>query len=188
MNINIKLKLDVPKFSLNNKEKIKSLDGEIWKETEYNGYYASNKGRIKSVKARNHKEIILSEWTKSNGYKCVTIRDNDGNKCNKHVHRLVASAFIPNPHNYPQVNHIDENKNNNTPENLEWCTADMNIKAHFNRRVKQIDKNGNVVAIYTNARTAAKILGKLCSYNSIIACINHEKYYKTAFGYKWEYE
>ena len=156
MNINIKLKLDVPKFSLNNKEKIKSLDGEIWKETEYNGYYASNKGRIKSVKARNHKEIILSEWTKSNGYKCVTIRDNDGNKCNKHVHRLVASAFIPNPHNYPQVNHID--------------------------------KNGNVVAIYTNARTAAKILGKLCSYNSIIACINHEKYYKTAFGYKWEYE
>ena len=188
MNINIKLKLDVPKFSLNNKEKIKSLDGEIWKETEYNGYYASNKGRIKSVKARNHKEIILSEWTKSNGYKCVTIRDNDGNKCNKHVHRLVASAFIPNPHNYPQVNHIDENKNNNTPENLEWCTADMNLKAHFNKRVKQIDKNGNVVAIYTNARTAAKILGKLCSYNSIIACINHEKYYKTAFGYKWEYE
>ena len=188
MNINIKLKLDVPKFSLNNKEKIKSLDGEIWKETEYDGYYASNKGRIKSVKARNHKEIILSEWTKSNGYKCVTIRDNDGNKCNKHVHRLVASAFIPNPHNYPQVNHIDENKNNNTPENLEWCTADMNLKAHFNKRVKQIDKNGNVVAIYTNARTAAKILGKLCSYNSIIACINHEKYYKTAFGYKWEYE
>ena len=188
MNINIKLKLDVPKFSLNNKEKIKSLDGEIWKETEYNGYYASNKGRIKSVKARNHKEIILSEWTKNNGYKCVTIRDNDGNKCNKHVHRLVASAFIPNPHNYPQVNHIDENKNNNTPENLEWCTADMNLKAHFNRRVKQIDKNGNVVAIYTNARTAAKILGKLCSYNSIIACLNHEKNYKTAFGYKWEYE
>lgn len=188
MDINIKLKLDVPKFSLNNKEKIKSLDGEIWKETEYNGYYASNKGRIKSVKARNHKEIILSEWTKNNGYKCVTIRDNDGNKCNKHVHRLVASAFIPNPHNYPQVNHIDENKNNNTPENLEWCTADMNIKAYFNRRVKQIDKNGNVVAIYTNARTAAKILGKICSYNSIIACLNHEKYYKTAFGYKWEYE
>lgn len=121
MNINIKLKIDVPKFSLTNKEKIKSLDGEIWKETEYDGYYASNKGRIKSVKARNHKEIILSEWTKSNGYKCVTIRDNDGNKCNKHVHRLVA-------------------------------------------------------------------LDKLCSYNSIIACLNHEKNYKTAFGYKWEYE
>lgn len=188
MNINIKLKIAVPKFSLTNKEKIKSLDGEIWKETEYDGYYASNKGRIKSVKARNHKEIILSEWTKSNGYKCVTIRDNDGNKCNKHVHRLVASAFIPNPHNYPQVNHIDENKANNTPENLEWCSADMNIKAHFNRRVKQIDKDGNVVAIYTNARTAAKILGKLCSYNSIIACLNHEKNYKTAFGYRWEYE
>lgn len=186
MKLEFNININVPKATT--KIPIHNLDGEIWKETEYNGYYASNKGRIKSTRGRNHKEIIISEWTKKNGYKCVTIRDNDGNKCHKHVHRLVASAFVPNPHNYPQVNHIDENKANNTPENLEWCTADMNSKAHFNKRVKQIDKNGNVIAIYTNARTAAKLLGKLCSYNSIIACLNHEKHYETAFRYKWEYK
>ena len=60
----------------------------------------------------------------------------------------------------------------------------MNSKAHFNKRVKQIDKNGNVVAIYTNARTAAKLLGKLNFYNSILSCLKHDKHYETAFGYK----
>lgn len=42
------------------------------------------------------------------------------------LHRLVAEAFIPNPCNYPVINHIDENKGNNRADNLEWCSAKYN--------------------------------------------------------------
>lgn len=44
------------------------------------------------------------------------------------LHRLVAQIFIPNPNNYPQVNHIDGNRYNNAASNLEWCTAKQNIR------------------------------------------------------------
>jgi len=59
-------------------------------------------------------------------YRAIMIYQN-GNVKSFSVHRLVAEAFLANPNHYPQVNHKDGNKSNNTVDNLEWCTAQQNM-------------------------------------------------------------
>lgn len=106
--------------------------GEIWKDIQnYEGsYQVSNYGRVKSlsrVDSRGNKrnEKILKLDKDRQGYKNVYLCKNGKRKFYQ-VHRLVANAFIPNPNNYPQVNHKDENPSNNNINNLEWCTAKYN--------------------------------------------------------------
>ena len=72
------------------------------------------------------KEKIMKLNEFSNGYLGVQLYDNDGKKTQL-VHRLVAEAFIPNPENKPQVNHIDFNRSNNDKSNLEWVTIQENF-------------------------------------------------------------
>lgn len=105
------------------KVKIDSSIKEEWKDIKgYEGLYQiSNKGRVKST--RNN--IILKPMISDKGYYHVDLYNKDNRKSCR-VHRLVAQAFIPNPNNYPQVNHIDENTINNQVSNLEWCTAQYN--------------------------------------------------------------
>ena len=64
----------------------------------------------------------MSILNSKTGYKFVIL---DKKTC--YVHRLVAEAFVDNPNNYPQINHKDENKANNSVENLEWCTEKYNM-------------------------------------------------------------
>lgn len=101
---------------------------EIWKDIEgYEGMYmVSSLGRVKTLIGRYKNVTILKEGIKNNGYCSITLYKN---KKPHHywVHRLVAQAFIPNPNNYPVVNHKDENPKNNCVENLEWCTQEYNI-------------------------------------------------------------
>ena len=103
---------------------------EIWKDIPgYEGLYqVSNYGNVKSLNYRGTKgkHKCLKQNTDKYGYKVVILANHGKYKSYK-VHRLVASAFIENPNNYPQVNHLDENPANNNYLNLEWCTAKYNI-------------------------------------------------------------
>lgn len=96
---------------------------EVWKDVKgYEGLYkVSNFGNVYSVKSDKH----LKPRNNRNGYLQVLLYINGKGKELK-VHRIVAEAFISNPCNKQQVNHIDEDKSNNEVRNLEWVTSKEN--------------------------------------------------------------
>lgn len=105
---------------------------EIWKDIKnYEGLYKiSNLGNVKSLKT--NKNLYYS---KSRNYLRVSLNKN-GIRKGYFIHRLVAQAFIPNPNNYPCVNHKDCNGNNNKVNNLEWCTYKQN-NSYKNHNLKR---------------------------------------------------
>ena len=108
---------------------------EEWKEIPgYEGLYeVSNKGNIRSL-IRNK---IIKGFINRGGYRLVGLSKN-GIRKKIAVHSLVAQAFIPNLDGLPQVNHKDEDKSNNSVENLEWCDAKYNI--HYGTRSDKVKK------------------------------------------------
>lgn len=129
----------------------------------YEGLYEiTNTGEIYSiarkVKGRDgniypfpakHKTKSLN---KSLGYFTVTLYKNN-QEVKLYIHRLVALAFIPNPHNKPEVNHIDGDKTNNHASNLEWVTSSENSYHASNTGLR----------VYTNRLTYSEFIDCLKS-------------------------
>lgn len=127
---------------------------EQWKDIKgYEGLYrVSNLGRVKGlnrVDSIGRKVIggIMRSSNDKDGYKLITLCKKAKRTTYK-VHRLVAQAFIPNPNDLPQINHIDEDRTNNCIENLEWCTSQYNNNYG--------DRTKNSVA-HNNYKTIARI-------------------------------
>lgn len=101
---------------------------EQWRTVVHNGetydnYEVSTEGRVRSLNYKRTGEIRVLK-PHNNGYGYLQVALNS-----KHIkiHRLVAETFIPNPNNYSDVNHINENKHDNRVENLEWVSHKQNM-------------------------------------------------------------
>lgn len=144
---------------------------EIWKDVVgYEGYYQiSNKGNLRSV-TRIIDHGIQGKLRKVNGktkklmqnrlgYKMVRLYKN-GKGENFKIHRLVATAFIPNPNNLPEVNHIDCNPSNNIVENLEWVShRDNMIHAGKNGRLAVPESAKSKLGLKTKELFSIPIMG-----------------------------
>lgn len=136
---------------------------EIWKDIEgYEGLYqVSNLGRVKSLSREVVRptlgkyttlEIIRKSHYDKDGYLTLSLSKGSKYKLFK-IHRLVATAFIPNPENKPQVNHINGIKTDNTLENLEWVTASENVRHAY--------ESGLVVSLKGEKHNMCKLTSEL---------------------------
>ena len=153
-------------------------------------YKVSNKGVVKSLNY-NHtgKEKILKPNKDGFGYPKVALSKNGKIKTIK-VHRLVAEAFISNPLNLPEVNHINEIKEDNRVENLEWCSSryNCNFGTRNERLAKAFSKSVKCLEtakIYPSAMCLERELG--FNHSNIVSCCNKKYGYKTVKGFHWEW-
>lgn len=176
----------------------------------YPDYFIDENGNVYSKKSGRY----LRGSVMTNGYKSVELFTASGKSKRLLVHRLVAEAFIPNPDGLPVVNHKDESRDNNSVDNLEWCTHKHNVNYgtaqerktqklepfYRSERIKvtarengkkvshpviQFTKEGEFVAEYQSGKEASIKTG--INHAHIMAnCAG--KGYKSAGGYRWQYK
>lgn len=156
----------------------------------FKDYVISNDGYVISLKNRRFgRYCCIGNKTLSNEYASVNL-SQDGKLSKITIHKLVAINFVPNPYGYKEVNHIDENKSNNSANNLEWVDHSTNMRygsrtrratESRKRAVAQIE-NGEIIAVYESAVDASNH-GFVAS--GITACARGKlKQYK---GFNWMY-
>lgn len=171
-----------------------------WRDTiEKAGYQVSDTGQVRSFINNRHgvgtKSHPLKQQINKNGYPTVCL-----GRGNRHlVNRLVASAFIPNPNNYPLVLHSDDNPLNNNVKNLRWGTQKHNMEDCVNRGrlvgntkpaieakrrpVRAYRKNGDYVGEFESSNEAAR---QLDLWPQHISSVLKGKISQTG-GYRFEY-
>lgn len=161
-----------------------TMQEEIWKPIkDFEGLYEiSNLGIVRSL----YNNIILKPSSNGRGWLKVGLHKK-GQITQRYIHRLVGQAFIPNPGNLPEINHIDEDKTNNQVSNLEWCTSEYNL--HYGNRmnklkkaVLQFNKDGVLVKEWESGTLAYKQTN-ICHISD---CCNGNR--KSAGGYIWKYK
>lgn len=177
---------------------------EEWKDiSNYEGLYKiSDLGRVKSLYRKDKSGVVRAEKIKSTfydgqGYEIISLSKN-GIKKTFRIHRLVAMAFIPNPDNKPEVNHIDENKAKNCAYNLEWVSKSENMrhnglcgrianKNRINSKSKKpilaITLDGSVLK-FESINEAARRLNLHAP--NLISCLKGKT--KQSGGYRFEYD
>ena len=109
----------------------------------FENYEVSNLGNIRNIITKR----ILSHQNNGKNYSKVNLITPT--KCMKYVHRLIAMAFIPNPENKCEVDHIDRNRQNNIVLNLRWATKSEN---QINRK-KQVNNTSKVTGVNFDKHT-----------------------------------
>lgn len=174
----------------NNKRGVDTME-EQWKPIivtkhgktyDYTGLYEVSNidGKIRSLSYSGHGKVQLLKPNKAKkGYYSIGL-SKDGKVKRFYVHRIVAEVFIPNPHGYPEVNHLDEDKTNNSVDNLEWVTHKNNAAYSLNKKVICLE-TGQVFDCILQAK---EWLG-LKSHAPIGLCCQGKR--KHAGGYSWKY-
>ena len=169
-------------------EEMNMTNDEIWCPIKgYEGLYeVSDQGRVRSLKFG--KERILKPALTPQGYLIVGLcKNGEIKQCL--VHRLVAQTFIPNQNNLPEVNHKDEDKENNSVQNLEWCDRKYNINYgtrtdRCSKPVLQFTKDGEFVKEWKSTKDVQRNLGYF--HNNISNCCNGKC--KSSNGFIWKYK
>lgn len=177
---------------------VNTEEQEIWKTyPEFPFLQASNLGRVRTVdrvvtRSNGRKQFVRGKVLKQrydkDGYLYVRINMNGKRFCKK-SHRIIAVCFIPNPNNYPEVNHIDNDRTNNVVSNLEWCTSQYNTayKEKYGVPAKEATKvlRKSVIAVDLNSfevfwfESRSEASRQLGFDNSDITMVIKERYKKT---------
>lgn len=143
---------------------------EEWRDIPgYEGrYQVSNLGRVKSLpKYHQKKETILKGDVDKWGYIHVRLCLNEKLRRKHSVHRLVAIAFIPNPSNYPEIDHINTNPSDNEVSNLRWATRRMNLANPITREKKSLASKGRTFSEETLRKMSEAKKGRKLSQHVI---------------------